>query len=358
MSDEPLAEYRRKRDFTATPEPAGAVQDPSADTAVADADRGKRRFTVHQHDATRLHWDLRLENDEGALWSFAIPRGLPWDPGRNGLAVHTEDHPMEYLSFEGDIPAGTYGAGNMFVWDRGTYDLLEEKDGKLMIDLHGERVQGRYALFRTRGERDWMIHRMDPPPDPDWRWPPEVIAPMKATPGEPVGGDDWAWEVRLSGLRVMTTLLAGAVRMHDADGNDVSDRFVDVRRIGRATGSVEAVLDGVVVGDPDHLARRFKGRPMTGERASTSAPVQLVVFDLVWLDGYPRHEAPWEDRRADLEALELDGPTWTTSTAHRGDGLALVEAAGEHGVAGLVGKRRDSPYRPGETSPDWVEVAL
>ena len=350
-SDEPLAEYHRKRDFTATPEPAGSPDDPEPSGPT-------RRFTVHQHDATRLHWDLRMENGDGQLWSFAVPRGIPWDPGRNGLAVHTEDHPLEYLTFEGDIPDGTYGAGHMFVWDTGTFELLEEKDGKLMVDLHGERVQGRYALFRTRGDRDWMIHRMDPPSDPDWRWPPEVVEPMRATPGPAVGGEDWAWEVRQSGLRVMTTLLAGAVRMHDAEGRDVGDRFVDVRRIGRATGSVEAVLDGVVVGEPAHLRRRFEGRPMSGERASQSAPVKLMVFDLVWLDGRPRWEAPWEERRALLDDLALDGPAWSTVTAHRGDGLALVEAAGEHGVPGLVGKRRDSPYRPGQASPDWVEVQL
>ena len=354
MSDEPLAEYRRRRDFSATPEPAGDALPASDD----DEPGPVRRFVVHQHSATRLHWDLRLEAD-GVLWSFAIPRGLPWDPGRNGLAVHTEDHPMEYIDFEGDIPVGTYGAGNMFVWDHGTYDLLEEKDGKVMIVLHGKRVQGRYALFRTgKAERDWMIHRMDPPSDPDHRWPPEHVEPMQAKRGSPVGGDDWAWEVRQSGLRVMTTLLAGAVMMRDAEGNDVSSRFVDVRRIGRASGSVEAVVDGVVVGEPEHLARRFKGRPLTGDRAASSAPVKLMLFDLVWLDGYPRWDLPWEERRALLDDLELDGPFWSTVTAHRGDGLALVDAAGQHGVAGLVGKRRDSPYVPGTTSDDWIDVTL
>ena len=354
MSDQPLAEYRRKRDFEATPEPTG--DEPGTDGE-------ERRFVVHQHDATRLHWDLRLESD-GVLWSFALPRGLPWDPKRNNLAVHTEDHPVEYLDFEGDIPSGTYGAGHMFIWDDGHYDLEEEEDGKLVVVLHGDRgrAEGRYALFRTgkgpANERDWMIHRMDPPVDPDRRWPPEFVEPMVATPGEPVSGDDWAWEVRLSGLRVMTTLLAGMVRVHDAKGNDISDRFADVRRIGRATGSVEAVLDGMLVGEPDHLAKRFKNRPMPASRAATSAPVTLVAFDLVWLDGHPRWELPWDQRRSDLEALELDGPAWSMSTAHRGDGLALVEAAGQHGVEGLVGKRLDSPYRPGATSRDWIDVDL
>jgi bifunctional non-homologous end joining protein LigD len=352
MSDDALTEYRRKRDFRASPEPSGDEVPRAANDATTTG-----RFVVHQHDATRLHWDLRLEG-EGVLWSWAIPRCLPWDPHRNNLAVHTEDHPIEYLTFEGDIPSGEYGAGHMFVWDQGEYDLLERKDGKLMIDLWGERVQGRYALFRTGAERDWMIHRMDPPADPERRWPPELVPPMQAQPGEPRSGDEWAWEVRLSGLRVMTTLLAGAVRMHDAAGVDVSDRFIDVRRIGRATGAVEAVLDGVIVGDAYHLERRMTGAPMSGRRAAESAPVKLMLFDLVWLEGHPRWDRPWDERRDDLEALDLDGPAWSSVTAHRGDGPALVAAAGQHGVSGLVGKHRDSVYRPGTTTADWIDVDL
>jgi bifunctional non-homologous end joining protein LigD len=352
MSSDPLATYRKKRDFGATPEPAGAPLDGQAEEAPTTA-----RFVVHQHDATRLHWDLRLEAD-GVLWSFAIPRGIPWDPKRNNLAVHTEDHPIEYIDFEGDIPSGTYGAGHMFVWDHGTYDLIEREDGKLVIDLHGERVQGRHALFRTGAERDWMIHRMDPPADPERQWPPEFIPPMLAQPGRTRSGDEWAWEVRLSGLRVMTTLLAGLVRVHDAAGVDISDRFLDVRRIGRATGSVEAVLDGMIVGEPQHLERRMSIGPMSARRAAETAPVKLVVFDLVWLEGHPHWDQPWDVRRSDLESLAIDGPAWSTSTVHRGDGPDLAAAARKNDAPGLVGKRRSSPYRPGKKTKDWVDVDL
>ena len=360
-AEDALAEYRRKRDFDSTPEPAGEP----APRSGHDHDEvlSTSRFVVHQHSATRLHWDLRLEAD-GVLWSFALPRCLPWDPKRNNLAVHTEDHPLEYIDFEGDIPEG-YGAGNMFVWDHGEYDLLERKDGKLVIDLRGRRVQGKHALFRTGAERDWMIHRMDPPADPERRWPPGFVPPMRPArpagggPVEPEAGDDWAWEMRLSGLRVMTTLLAGAVLIHDADGNDISSRFVDVRRIGRATGSVEAVLDGVMVGEPHHLERRMTGRPMSGKRGTESAPVELIAFDLVWLNGHPRWDRPWDERRADLEALDLKGEAWGTSVVHRGDGPALVAAAGKNAqVTGLVGKRRASPYRPGRSTDDWVDIDL
>jgi bifunctional non-homologous end joining protein LigD len=349
---DPLAEYRRKRDFGTTPEPAAQEQVEPTDDA---ADGG--RFVIQQHDATRLHWDLRLEAN-GVLWSWALPRGLPWDPNRNHLAVHTEDHPIEYLTFEGDIPEGTYGAGHMTVWDQGRYELLSRKNDKLVVRLYGSKAQGRYSLFATRGDRDWMIHRMDPPADPDRRWPPEFVAPMSAAPGDPQEGDDWAWELRLSGLRVMTTLLPGAVRIHDATGAEVSERFADVRRLGRATGSVEAVLDGVIVAQPEHLERRMTLRPMSARQSSESAPVELVVFDLVWLEGHPCWDRPWDERRAELEGLAIDGPAWSTAAVHLGEGPLFAEVATEHGMSGVVGKRRDSLYRPGETTPDWLDVKL
>jgi bifunctional non-homologous end joining protein LigD len=351
-AQESLTEYRRKRDFGRTPEPSDEAG------GGGDGDGERRRFVVQQHDATRLHWDLRLEAD-GVLRSWALPRGIPWDPKRNNLAVHTEDHPLQYLTFEGDIPEGEYGAGRMFVWDTGTYELVSEKPGKLVVELHGEQAQGRYALFRTGAERDWMIHRMDPPADPARRWPPDPPpAPMQATPGEAVDGDEWAWEVRLSGLRVMVTLLPGAVLVHDAGGNDLSDRFVDVRRMGRATGSREAVLDGVIEAEADHLERRLKAAPSSRRRVAEATAVRFVAFDVVWWEGHPCHELPWDERRARLDALELDGPAWSSSPVHLGDGPVLAEAAARQDVAGVVGKRRTSPYRAGQTSDDWIDVSL
>src|SRR4051812_37212329 len=165
---EPLQESRKKRDFANTPEPAPA------------APRSRRtrqpRFVVQEHHARRLHWDLRLEHD-GALTSWAVPRGIPPDPGRNHLAVRTEDHPLEYLEFHGEIPAGQYGAGTMKIWDRGTYEEHKFREDEVMVTFHGERVHGRYVLFRTKGD-DWMIHRMDPPADPEREPMPERIAPM------------------------------------------------------------------------------------------------------------------------------------------------------------------------------------
>jgi bifunctional non-homologous end joining protein LigD len=153
-----LERYRAKRDPEQTPEPA-------ADAPAAPAPESAPRFVVQEHHARRLHWDLRLEH-EGTLASWAVPRGIPPGPDRNHLAVRTEDHPLEYLEFHGDIPAGQYGAGTMKIWDRGTYDVHKFRDDEVMVTFHGERVRGRYVLFRTKGD-DWMIHRMDPPEDPE-----------------------------------------------------------------------------------------------------------------------------------------------------------------------------------------------
>src|SRR4051812_42474335 len=177
-----LGEYEEKRDFGATPEPRRKRRRKKA---------GKPRFVVQEHSARRLHWDLRLEH-EGVAASWAIPNGIPLDPEEDRKAVHTEDHPLEYLDFEGEIPKGQYGAGTMRIWDRGTYDCHTWEAGKVVLSFSGERLGGRYALFRAgREEKDWMIHRIDPPAtrrDPF----PESLLPMLARPGElPARGRGW-----------------------------------------------------------------------------------------------------------------------------------------------------------------------
>jgi bifunctional non-homologous end joining protein LigD len=349
-----LDRYRAKRDFEATPEPKGAVVPPEAQLP---------RFVIQQHSATRLHWDLRLEHD-GVLASWALPKGLPLTPDENHLAVHTEDHPLEYLAFEGHIPDGSYGAGDMFVWDTGTYEAREFTDTKVVFTLHGTRARGQHALFSTarkgaRDSRDWLIHRMDPPEDPNRRHAPADLRPMQATPGRAPRGER-AWEVRWSGLRVLIDARPGEVAIRDARGEDVGRLFPEVNRIGRATGSTEVLLDGVVVAADDaSLARRLAAkRAEEARRLARSNPVRVALFDAMWLDGYSLLAAPWHERRDALEDLRLDAESWFTPTAHVGDGTAIREAAAGRGVEALVAKRIDSRYRAGEASPDWREVAL
>ena len=191
----PLEQYKKKRDFERTPEPAGDK---------AKAPRTKQpRFVIQEHHATSLHWDFRLERD-GVLVSWAVPKGIPPDPKRNHLAVHVEDHPLSYIDFAGDIPEGNYGAGEVTVWDKGTYEEIKWSDREVMVVLHGKRVQGRYVLFQTNG-KNWMIHRMDPPQDPGREPMPEKIEPMKAklAAGIPRDEQSYGFEFKWDGIRAI-----------------------------------------------------------------------------------------------------------------------------------------------------------
>src|SRR4029450_12469900 len=189
-----LGEYKKKRDFRKTSEPA-------AEPARKRRRRkGGDRFVVQEHHARSLHWDLRLERD-GVLVSWAVPKGIPDDPKRNHLAVHVEDHPVEYETFEGTIAHGEYGAGPGTTGDHGTYETQKWTGREIIVVLHGERVQGRFALFQTGG-KNWMMHRMDAPSRPDWHPLPQHLTPMLATLGElPSDDANWAYEMKWDGVR-------------------------------------------------------------------------------------------------------------------------------------------------------------
>src|SRR5256886_4943809 len=217
-----LREYRAKRNFRSTAEPEGGQA-----TAAASAEQPAEslRFVVQEHHARRLHWDLRLERD-GVLVSWALPRGVPEDPKRNHLAVHVEDHPLDYGDFEGEIPKGEYGAGTVRVWDRGTYETqkwrLEGPKQEVMVTLHGSRLEGRYVLFQTDGQ-NWMIHRMDPPQDPDREPPPAQVRPMLAKlAAAPPKGDGWAHEFKWDGIRAVAFVEGGTLRLQSRSLEDVT----------------------------------------------------------------------------------------------------------------------------------------
>ncbi len=350
--DDRLRDYRDKRDFAATPEPA------EADGAAGDLPR----FVVQQHHATNLHWDLRLER-EGTLASWAVPRGIPFHPKEDRLAVRTEDHPLKYLEFEGEIPAGNYGAGTMTVWDSGTYELEKWRNDEVIVVFHGERVEGRYVLFQTKG-KNWMIHRMDPPA-PGVEPMPERIEPMKAKLG-PLPSDDgaFAYEVKWDGIRAVARLDRGHLDLTGRNGTDYKPRYPELRPLGAALGSTRAILDGEIVafdelGKP--IFERLQSRMhLTGEaavkRRAKELPVTYVAFDLLWLDGHLTTGLPYRDRRRLLADLELDGPCWRTPTHHEGDGAALLAATREQGLEGIVAKRLESPYEPGRRSGAWIKV--
>lgn len=324
---------------------------------------------VQEHHATRLHWDLRLEHD-GALASWAVPNGIPDHPKRNRKAIRTEDHPLEYLGFHGEIPRGQYGAGTMTIWDHGTFDAEKWRDDEVIATFHGERLRGRYALIRTGRDdpKDWLIHRMDPPEDPEAEPMPEALVPMLAKPGRLPGGagaaDRWAYEIKWDGVRAIVYSEPGRLRLQSRNGHDITASYPEIRPLNRALSHHRAILDGEVVafdeeGRPS-FARLQQRIHLTGEsqvrRRARETPAAIVLFDLLWLDGHSLMGLPYDERRARLEALDLNGPAWQTPAAHHGDGAALLEATARRGLEGLVAKRRDSPYEPGRRSGCWIKV--
>jgi bifunctional non-homologous end joining protein LigD len=351
-----LERYREKRDPGATPEPTGAGP------ATAERD-GAPRFVVQEHHARRLHWDLRLEH-EGTLASWAVPRGIPPTPERNHLAVRTEDHPLEYLEFHGEIPAGQYGAGTMTIWDRGTYDVHKFRADEVMVTFHGERVRGRYVLFRTKGD-DWMIHRMDPPDDPDREPMPDRLEPMLARTGPLPRDDDgdWAYEIKWDGVRAIAFVQGGRLRLQARSGRDVTARYPELRPLAEALGAREVILDGEVVafdGARPSFQKLQSRMHLTSEHAvrrlARDDPVHYIAFDLLYLDGRSLLGLRYDERRALLAELELSGPTWQAPAHHVGDGQALLELTRAQQLEGVIAKRLDCPYTPGKRTSGWVKV--
>ncbi|MFA9269552.1 MAG: DNA ligase D [Baekduiaceae bacterium] len=355
-----LSRYRAKRDAGVTPEPAG-------DPPAPDAHDGAPRFVVQEHDATRLHWDLRLEHD-GVLLSWALPNGVPATPKDNRLAVRTEDHPLEYLEFHGEIPAGQYGAGTMEIYDRGTFEPHKIADDKVEITLHGERVEGRYGLFplsRDGGSRhEWMIHRMDPPADAAREPMPDDVAPMLARPGDlPRDPDGWAFEVKWDGVRALAFGQPGRLTLRSRNRLDITAGYPELRRMRAALGHREVILDGEIVafddgGNPS-FERLQKRMHVRGEaqvrRLMREVPVVYVVFDLLWLDGHSLMGQTYDERRRALALLDLQDRHWQTPEAVE-DGTALLAVTKEQGLEGIVAKRRDGRYEPGRRSAGWVKV--
>jgi len=350
-----LTEYRAKRDPKKTPEPMGATK------------RGGRRapatFVIQEHHARALHWDFRLEHD-GVLVSWALPKGLPLDPSTNHLAVHTEDHPLEYGTFAGDIPKGEYGAGRVTIWDHGTYETEKWRANEIMVVLHGERAQGRYVLFPT-GEKNWMIHRMDPAPA-DYEAMPDHVSPMLALAGElPTRDKEWAYEFKWDGVRAMVYVDGGRVRALTRNDKTLMTTFPELRDIGEFLGSRSAILDGEIVAlDHDDrpsfatLAHRLHLTSKSAiERLAKSSPVSFFAFDVLYLEGRSLLSAPYDERRATLESLKLQGETFATPpSAINVDGTRIARIAKERGLEGVVAKRRSSHYLPGVRNGDWIKI--
>jgi bifunctional non-homologous end joining protein LigD len=353
MAGRKLGAYDQKRSFDKTPEPRGSKP----------AKIKGNRFVVQEHRARRLHWDLRLEHD-GVLASWALPRGVPQDPKENRLAVRTEDHPLEYLDFEGEIPKGEYGAGTVEIWDRGSYEAEKFRDDEVIATLAGERVTGKYALFQTDGD-NWMIHRMDPPADPDREPLPRHVKPMLATLSTlPPDHERWAYEIKWDGIRAIAFCETGRLRLESRNLRDITSHYPELRGLAAELGSREAVLDGEVVAFDDDGQPNFERLQSRMNLASEAAvrrrmadrPVTYLAFDLLHLEGRSLIDAPYTERRDRLEELGLDGPHWQTPRYHRGEGEELLRLTRARGLEGLVAKRLDGRYLVGRRSRAWLKV--
>jgi bifunctional non-homologous end joining protein LigD len=351
-----LDEYRRKRDPGRTPEPVPA--DEPLPTGNNDT------FVIQEHHATRLHWDVRLERD-GVLVSWAVPKGLPDVPGDIRLAVHTEDHPMEYATFSGEIPKGEYGGGRMFIWDRGRYETLKWSDREVAVVFDGERAKGRYTFFRSgKDSKDWMVRRSEPSLQAGFTRLPELVEPMLASPGRlPPDESDWSYEFKWDGVRALARVEGGRLELHSRKGNNITVTYPELRLLGEELGSTQVWLDGEIValrdGRPSFPALQQRMHVQNDRQArslATSVPVTYLVFDVLHLDGESCVDLPYSERRALLAGLELRGPNWNVSPSFDGDGAAVVATAREQELEGVIAKRRSSRYYPGRRTADWVKI--
>ena len=389
-----LSEYQRKRDFSKTSEPKGA---PDAS--------GGNRFVVQKHWATRLHYDFRLEM-EGVLVSWAIPKGPTLNPAERRLAAHVEDHPVSYYDFEGTIPKGEYGGGTVMVWDWGTYALEEStpaeslRRGEVKFRLNGVRLTGRYALVRTRSDKDWLlIKKKDEAADPsfdiqhfdtsvktgrtkeeieqgqDAVWSsrrdagggglinlanaekgpmPRTLEPMKAQLVDAAFDDDrWLFEVKWDGIRLVSFIDNGKVSLQTRAGRIVDDEYPQLQAVSRLVNAKQAVLDGEIV------ALDEEGRPsfqLLQNRGKEPHPMQYVVFDIVYLDGQRLFRVPLEDRKRLLRDIVRDSDLLKYSEHVLGEGKAFFKAAQQKQLEGIVAKLRDSPYQPGMRSSAWLKI--
>ncbi|HYN22420.1 MAG TPA: DNA ligase D [Thermoanaerobaculia bacterium] len=411
-----LQEYKRKRDFRKTPEPAGKVSRPRKKKGSS--------FVIQKHDATRLHYDFRLEMD-GVLKSWAVPKGPSLDPGEKRLAVHVEDHPIEYGGFEGIIPEGEYGGGTVLLWDRGIWQPEGDVDqaykkGHLKFQLEGEKLRGGWHLVRMHGERagenkeNWLLIKEndaeaqpgsgeaivnDRPesvasgldleeiaanPDRVWHSKPKGktkvkparpaldpstlpgarkaklpagIAPQLATlAAEPAHGEKWLHEIKFDGYRALCTLADGQVRAITRKGNDWTDRFAAVAEAVAALPATEALIDGeVTVVLPDGTTSFHALQRALGDGGGKGDLVYFA-FDLLYLDGYDLRSVPLLQRKETLAALLQGGDGILRFSDHvQGGGPEFFRHACGFGVEGIISKRADAPYRPNRGS-DWLKV--
>jgi bifunctional non-homologous end joining protein LigD len=398
-----LLTYRKKRDFSQTPEPSGRK---------ARAARSRLRFVVQMHRATRLHYDFRLEAG-GVLASWAVPKGPTLVPGDRRLAMHVEDHPLDYRDFEGNIPEKQYGAGSVIVWDRGTYTLAEGDDpaaeiakGKIKFILHGKKLHGEFTLVKIKAREDehgepWLLIKdrdqyADPSYDPakhpesvksgktladvaadprarTWQSKPSARqqsaprrrASVKRDPlphlksvmlatliAEPFDDPQWLFEIKWDGYRAICTVEEKRFSLVSRNGLDMLTRFPELRALAGAFASLPVIVDGEIVSLDAKGRSEFQ---RLQESQKKPAGLTYAAFDLIYADGTDLRSTPLEERKALLERIIRDETLVLYSKHVIGRGKALFESARKRKLEGIIGKKRDSTYQE-RRSRDWVKI--
>jgi DNA ligase D-like protein (predicted polymerase)/DNA ligase D-like protein (predicted ligase)/DNA ligase D-like protein (predicted 3'-phosphoesterase) len=349
-SPEQLETYTKKRDFEKTPEPAARIISGS-----------NNNFVIHRHHASHLHYDLRLEQD-GVLKSWAVPRGFPQRPGVKRLAVQTEDHPMEYLTFDGKIPKGQYGAGEMWIYAIGKYEITKEKKDGFYFKLNSKEITGEYRIHRMKN-KEFLMERVD---QPQVDWLKDAIEPMLSDTTDVVpSGDEYLYEVKWDGIRALIVLEDGQVRIRTRNQNDVTAQFPELQVAEKAFRGTCGLFDAEIICVDKNGRPEFKkviNRLMTtGEtniqKSSKSNPCYCYIFDCLYLDGRPLINDPLYKRKEWLkDAIKFDTPYRVSEFVE--DGISLFEAAKEHELEGIMAKRRDGKYLAGKRSDLWQKIKV
>jgi bifunctional non-homologous end joining protein LigD len=349
-SPEQLDTYSKKRDFEKTPEPTPRI-----------LTGNNNNFVVHRHHASHLHYDLRLEQ-EGVLKSWAVPKGLPPRPGVKRLAVQTEDHPMEYLTFHGKIPKGEYGGGDMWIYALGKYQITKEKKDGFYFRLNSKEMSGEYRMHRTK-EKEYLLERVD---EPQVDLVNQFIEPMLSeTRDSPVKDPDYLYEVKWDGIRALISYEEGRLKIRTRNQHDITNQFPELLVGEKAFRATNAVFDAEIVSlDPagKPVFKNVINRLMTSgesniEKASKKNPCCCYIFDCLYLDGRTLMNEPLFKRKEFLrDSVRFDTPYRISDFVE--DGQSLFEAAREHGLEGIMAKKKDSKYLPGKRSDCWYKIKV
>jgi bifunctional non-homologous end joining protein LigD len=343
-----LNEYAAKRSFQKTPEPPPVM-------GVGEGEA----FVLHRHHATRLHYDLRLEQ-RGVLKSWAVPKGLPPRPGILRLALSTEDHPLEYKSFEGTIPKGQYGGGQVWIYARGKYEITKAKKDGFYFRLQSSEISAEYRMHRTKAN-EWLLERLDQP-QVDWLRDP--IKPMLAqSVNKPPDSENYLYEIKWDGVRALIALDEGQIRISSRNQVDITGKFPELLASDQAFRTVSALFDAEIVcldeaGKPvfkNVIHRIQQSQEGAIKRARAKYPAVCSVFDCLYLDGRPIVNEPLVRRRAWMEDATKRGSPYRVSEMVS-EGAELFKAAVQMGLEGIMAKERNSRYRAGTRSGQWLKI--